>query len=103
MEVFTKYFRRLLQTNSGQIFSSGRPADRNASYDLILSEIQKLRQDPEQASKIAEAIDTTEGELFRDFDLSTFMAHFKLDPIAKGQLSIALKSANKADLRTKGS
>ena len=103
MEVFSKYFRRLLQGNATQIFSStGKPADPAPTYTLLVDEMQKLRQDPQQAQKIAEAIDTNEGDLYRDFDLSTFMDHFKLDPIARFSLALALKDASKADLRSKG-
>jgi CCR4-NOT transcription complex subunit 1 len=64
--------------------------------------MQKLRTDPEQPAKIAESIDSNEGDLFRDFDLSTFMSHFELDPIAKTALALACRSAGKSDLRTKG-
>ncbi|KAF2191169.1 Not1-domain-containing protein [Zopfia rhizophila CBS 207.26] len=102
MEVFSKYFRRLLQNNAAQIFpTSGRTGDGNGSYHILLKEMEKIRQDSQQASKIAESIDSPEGDLFRDFDLSTFISHFKLDPIAKTTLALAFKSANKADLRTK--
>ena len=103
MEVFSKYFRRLLQNNAAQIFSTGgRTAEPNGSYQILVTEVQKLRKDPEQAGKIAESIDTTEGDLFRDFDLATFVSHFQLDPIAKTVLALACRSATKADLRTKG-
>lgn len=102
MEVFSKYLRRLLQGNAGQIFpGAGRNSENSGSYSLLVSEMQKIRHDPQQASKIAESVDTPEGDLFRDFDLSTFMAHFKLDPVAKTTLALAFKSASKADLRTK--
>lgn len=103
MEVFTKYFRRLVQQNAGYIFpSGGRSAEPNGNYQVLVSEMQLLRKKPEQASKIVESIDTNEGDLFRDFDLSTFMSHFQLDPIAKTNLALACRSANKTDLRTKG-
>ena len=103
MEVFSKYLRRLLQGNAGQIFpGAGRNSENSGSYSLLVSEMQKIRHDPQQASKIAESVDTPEGDLFRDFDLSTFMAHFKLDPVAKTTLALAFKSASKPDLRTKG-
>jgi CCR4-NOT transcription complex subunit 1 len=101
MEVFTKYFRRLIQQNAGSIFS-GRVAEPNGSYQLLATEMQKLRKDPEQADRIAEALDSNEGDLFRDFDLSHFMSHFQLDALAKMVLALACRSANKTDLRTKG-
>ena len=103
MEVFTKYFRRLLQGNAAQIFNTtGRPVDSAGSYQILVGEMQKITQDHQQPYKIAESIDTQEGDLFRDFDLSTFMEHFKLSSISKTILAIAIKSVMKADLRTKG-
>ena len=103
MEVFPKYFRRLLQNNAAQIFSgSGRATEPTGSYQLLVAEVQKIRQDPKQAQMIAESLDTPEGEVFKDFDVSTFMEHFKLDAVAKIMLVLELKSASKSDLRTKG-
>lgn len=103
MEVFSKYFRRLLQGNASQIFPGpGRGSEPGGSYPILVSEMQKVTQDPQQAYKIAESVDTTEGDLFRDFDLSTFMEHFKLDALAKTTLALAFKTASKQDLRTKG-
>jgi CCR4-NOT transcription complex subunit 1 len=105
MEVFSKYFRRLLTQNASQIFggsSGGGIANSAGTYDLLLSEVQKVRQEPEQATKIAESLDTPEGEVFRDFDVSTFMERCKLDSVSKCMLALALKSASKSDLKTKG-
>ncbi|KAF2145079.1 uncharacterized protein K452DRAFT_221757 [Aplosporella prunicola CBS 121167] len=102
MEVFSKYFRRLLQSNASQIFpGAAKGGDNSGTYPLLVGEMQKITQDPQQAYKIAESIDTTEGDLFRDFDLSTFMEHFKLDAVAKTTLALACKTASKPDLRTK--
>ncbi|KAF2843090.1 Not1-domain-containing protein [Patellaria atrata CBS 101060] len=101
MEVFSKYFRRLLQSNAAQIFGTSRSAESTGNYQMLVGEMQKITQNPEQAYKIAESIDTPEGDLFRDFDLSAFMEHFKLDSVAKATLALACKSASKSDLRTK--
>ncbi|PVI06124.1 Not1-domain-containing protein [Periconia macrospinosa] len=98
MEVFAKSFRRLLQNNAAHIFSSG---ERSGSYPLLVEEMQKLRTDPEQAQRIAESIDSSEGDLFRDFDLAALVAHFQLDPFSKAMLAAACKSCNNADLRAK--
>ena len=100
MEVFPKYFRRLVQNNAPQIF--GRSAEPSGSYQLLATEVQKLRTEQTQATAIAGSLDTTEGEIFRDFDLSIFMEHFKLDAVGRFMLALALKSASKSDLRTKG-
>ena len=106
MEVFTTFFRRLLQSNASTIFpSSARPpatTDTTGQYKLLAEEMSKVSRDPQQAEKIAQSIDTSESELFRDFDLSTFIDHFKLNPIAKVALVLPIRSASKPDLRTKG-
>ncbi|KAB8272086.1 CCR4-Not complex component, Not1-domain-containing protein [Aspergillus minisclerotigenes] len=102
MEVFSKYFRRLLTGNAPQIFPGVNKSVENAgNYPLLVQEMQKVSQDIEQAQKIAETVDTSEGDIFRDFDLSTFLDHFKLDPILKVSLALAFKMANKSDLRAK--
>ena len=104
MEVFSKYFRRLLVGNSPQIFPGiNRNVENPSNYQLLVQEMERITQDPEQAKKIAETIDTSEGDIFRDFDITTFMNHFKLDPIAKTLLASAFTQVTRADLRTKGS
>lgn len=106
MEVFTTYFRRLLQSNASTLFpSSGRPptiTDNAGSYQMLVQEMHKLLTDPQQAEKIAQSLDTSEGELFRDFDLATFIDHFRLDPVAKISLVLPCRVATKPDLRSKG-
>lgn len=100
MEVFPKFFRRALGMNANYIFNNA--AQPEGSYDLLTEYIQKIRQDPKEADNVAESIDTTEGDLFKNFDVSKFMEHFKLDPVAKSMLALSLKNASKSDLRTKG-
>lgn len=104
MEVYTQYFRRLLQSNASQIFStSSRPSDgAGGGYQMLLTEVQKMNVDAEQAQKIAEALDTTDGDLLKDFDLSGFMDHFRLNPIVKVALATACKTVSKPDIRAKG-
>jgi CCR4-NOT transcription complex subunit 1 len=100
MEVFSKYFRRVLQNNAAHVFGTGaRSAETNGSYQILVAEMQKLRKEAEQADKIAESLSSSEGDLFVDFDLSTFVSHFKLDPLAKGMLALACR---RTDLRQKG-
>ncbi|KAF2828435.1 Not1-domain-containing protein [Ophiobolus disseminans] len=99
MEVFSKYFRRLVQNNAPHVFGAGaRNADPNGSYQILVTEMQKLRKEPEQADKIAESISSSEGDLFRDFDLATLISHFKLDPVAKTMLALACR---RTELRQK--
>lgn len=103
MEVFAKYFRRLLSGNSPQIFPAiNRNVENPGNYQLLVQEMEKITQDPLQASKIAEIIDTSEGDIYRDFDLITFMEHFKLDPLATTLLASAFLHVSKTDLNTKG-
>lgn len=104
MEVFPQFFRRLLQNNASAIFpSSGRQDTATAgNYQLLVQEMQKITVEAQQASKIAEALDTNEGDLFRDFDLYALMDHFRLDPIARVTLALACRRVSKADLRSKG-
>lgn len=102
MEVFSKYFRRLLVGNSPQIFSGiNRNVENPGNYQLLVQEMEKITQDSEQAPKIAEIVDASEGDVFRDFDLVTFMDHFKLDPIAKTLLASAFRHVSKPDLKKK--
>lgn len=103
MEVFSRYFRRLLVGNSPQIFPGiNRNVENPGNYQLLVQEMEKITLDPEQAPKIAEIIDTSEGDIFRDFDLSTFMDQFRLDPLAKTLLASAFLHVSKSDLKTKG-
>ena len=104
MENFPKYFRRLLTGNAPQIFPDiNRNVENPANYPLLVREMASIAVDPQQASRIADALDTSEGEIYRDFDLNTFMKHFKLDPIARTLLTSALTRISRQDLRTKGS
>ena len=103
MEVQTKFFRRLLVGNSPQIFPGiNRNVENPSNYPLLVQEIEKIKTDPGQASMIAEVIDTSEGDIFRDFDLSMFMEHFKLDAFAKTLLASAFTHVSKPELKTKG-
>lgn len=106
MEVFTTFFRRLLQSNSSTIFPGApRPSaagDISGQYKLLIDEVAKISREVAQAEKIAQSLDTNESDLFRDFDLSAFVEHFRLSPIAKIALVLPIRSASKPDLRSKG-
>lgn len=103
MEVFSKYFRRLLQNNASHIFSTGgRSTDPNGNYQILATEMQKLRVDPEQALKIAESLNSPEGDLFRDFDLSALISHFQLDIFSQAMLAAACKLGSNAELKARG-
>ncbi|EGO54084.1 hypothetical protein NEUTE1DRAFT_87125 [Neurospora tetrasperma FGSC 2508] len=102
MEGFRSYFQRLVVGNAGQIFPTQKWQGVNSStYHQLVAEVKKLSQDFEQSRRIAEAIETGTEDLFRDFDLSTFMEHFKLDAFEKTVLALAFKLGSKPDLKTK--
>ncbi|KAK7743993.1 CCR4-NOT core subunit cdc39 [Diatrype stigma] len=102
MEVFPRYFTRLVAGNAPQIFPGlNRPVANTGNYSLLVNEMSKISHDLDQAGKIAEAIETANEDIFRDFDLSTFMEHFKLDALEKTILALAFKFGSRPDLKTK--
>lgn len=102
MEVFTKYFTRLVVGNAPQIFPGlNRPVANPGNYHLLVSEMHKIAYEPEQATRIAESIESGTEDIFRDFDLSTFMEQFKLDALMKTLLALAFKMGSRVDLKTK--
>lgn len=103
MEVFSKYFTRLVAGNASQIFPSlNRPATGSGNYHILVAEMRKIAREPDQASKIAESVESGTEDIFRDFDLSTFMENFKLDALEKTLLALAFKTVSRSDLKTKG-
>ena len=103
MEVFQKYFSRLVVGNAPQIFPGiNRSVANSGNYQILVNEVRKVSRDVDQAGKIAESIETANDDLFRDFDLSTFMEHFKLDALEKTVLALAFKTSSRQDLKTKG-
>ncbi|KAL2208145.1 Not1-domain-containing protein [Sarocladium strictum] len=102
MEVFSKYFTRLVAGNAPQIFPGlNRPVANPGNYHILVGEMRKIAHDIDQASKIAESIESGTEDIFRDFDLSTFMEHFKLDALEKTLLALAFKLGSRSDLKTK--
>ncbi|KYK55151.1 CCR4-Not complex component, Not1 [Drechmeria coniospora] len=102
MEVFSKYFTRLVAGNAPQIFPGlNRPVANPGNYHILVGEMRKISHDVEEASKIAESIESGTEDIFRDFDLSTFMEHFKLDALEKTLLALAFKTGSRPDLKTK--
>ena len=103
MEVYAKYFRRLLVGNSPQIFPGiNRNVENPGNYQLLVEEVGKASQNFEQAKKIAEIIDTSEGDIFKDFDLASFLTHFQFNPVGKCIIASAFTQVAKPDLRNKG-
>ena len=103
MEVFSKYFARLVAGSASQIFPGlNRPGGSAGAYQVLTTEMQKISHSPKQARQIAESIELGTEDIFRDFDLSTFMEHFKLDALEKSILALAFKLGGRSDLKTKG-
>lgn len=103
MEVYQKYFGRLVVNNAPQIFPgvSRSAVGKSGSYQILVDEMRKISRDPEQAGKIADAIETANDDIFQDFDLSTFMDHFKLDALEKVILALAFKTGTRPNLKAK--
>ncbi|KAL2176288.1 CCR4-Not complex component, Not1-domain-containing protein [Thermothelomyces heterothallicus CBS 202.75] len=102
MDVFTRYFARLVAANASQIFPGlNRPGPNPGNHHLLVAEMKKLSREFPQARKIAESIETGTEDIFRDFDLSGFMEHFQLDALQKTVLALAFKLGSRADLKTK--
>jgi len=100
MEVFAQFFRRAVTLNGAAIFSGAKDFDQG-SYKLLQQELDKVLVDPEQPQKIAEAIDTSKEDFFRDFDLAAFLQHFYGEPLPQLVLAVAFARCTRADLRTK--
>jgi hypothetical protein len=103
MDAYVKYFTRLVVNNAPQIFPGlNRAAATSNTYNLLVQQMRLIAQDDSQARKIAESIESGTEDIFRDFDLSTFMEHFKLDALEKTVLALAFKLGSRPDLKTKG-
>lgn len=102
MEVFAKYFTRLVAAHAGHIFHGQPRAGGNGNFHLLMNEMKKISHDVNQANKIAESIETGTEDIFRDFDMSAFMEAFKLDALEKTILALAFKMGLRPDLKTKG-
>lgn len=100
MEVFAQFFRRTVSLNTAAIFQGAKDFDQG-SYRLLREQLDKVISDPEQPSKIAEAIDTSKEDSFRDFDLVTFVKHFFADTLPQVILAVAFSKCARTDLRTK--
>jgi len=87
MEVFSKYFTRLVAGNAPQIFPGlNRPVANPGNYHILVAEMRKIAHDVDQASKIAESVESD----------------FKLDALEKTLLALAFKTGSRSDLKTKG-
>lgn len=104
MEVYHKFFRRLVSSHAHTIFSPiSKPPDNQSTYRLLVQHIKEASNSPEDSkAKFADCISTSDNDVFRDFDLATFMKHFDLDGLERSILALGFKNCPKQDLRTKG-
>ncbi|KAF8460372.1 CCR4-Not complex component, Not1-domain-containing protein [Kalaharituber pfeilii] len=104
MEVFHKFFRRLVTGHAPTIFSAiSKPPENPSSYRLLVQHVKEIANSPEDSkTKFADCISSSESDAFRDFDLAVFMKHFDLDALEKSILALGFKSCAKLDLRAKG-
>lgn len=102
MENFAKYFRRLLTANSPQVFPGiSRNVENAANYPLLVQEMDRIKTDPAQATRIAEAMEAAEGDISREFDLALLVQHFKLDPFSTTLLASAFTRLARSELRSR--
>ena len=101
MELYETYFRRLLHSSWSLVFpNDGRPGANNAeSHQLLVQELDKLSTDPQQAEKVAQALDASEAH---DFNYAAFVDHFRLAPFPKTALLVASRIVARPDQRRKG-
>ncbi|EHL03154.1 putative General negative regulator of transcription subunit 1 [Glarea lozoyensis 74030] len=91
--------RKLINDHGMEVFQ--KTPNNAATYPILCGEIEKIGRDVEQARKIAESIEAANEDIYRDFDLSTFMQHFHLDALEKTILALAFKIGSRPDLKTK--
>ncbi|KAM7197381.1 CCR4-Not complex component, Not1 domain containing protein [Rhypophila sp. PSN 637] len=100
MEAYARYLKALVVNNAAQIFSGpGQSVATSGNHHMLVGEMEKLSHEFEQARKIAESIESGTEDIFRDFNLSTFMEHFKLNALEKTALALAFKLGPRSDLK----
>ena len=101
MELFETYFKRLLHNSWSLVFpKETRPGGSSAeSYQMLAQELDKIATDPQQAEKVAQALDVAEGS---NFNYEAFIEHFQLGPLPKTALLLATRTVAKSDQRRTG-
>jgi len=104
MEVYHKFFRRLVASHSNTIFSPiSKQPDNPSEYRLLIQHVKALANSPEEAKvKFADCIGSLDNQIFHDFDLSVFMRHFDLDGLERSILALGFESSAKPELQSKG-
>ncbi|KAI6918587.1 Not1-domain-containing protein, partial [Hortaea werneckii] len=98
MELFETYFKRLLHNSCSLVFpKETRPGGSSAeSHQMLAQELDKIATDPQQAEKVAQALDVAEGS---NFNYEAFIEHFQLGPLPKTALLLATRTVAKSDQR----
>lgn len=101
MELFETYFKRLLHNSWSLVFpKETRPGGSSAeSHQMLAQELDKIATDPQQAEKVAQALDVAEGS---NFNYEAFIEHFQLGPLPKTALLLATRTGAKSDQRKTG-
>lgn len=104
MEVFHKFFRRLVTSHAHTIFSPiSKQPDNPSSYRLLAQHVKEIANSPEDSkAKFADCITSSDNDPFRDFDLHVFMRHFDLDGLERTILALGFASSPRVDLSSKG-
>ncbi|KAK9365989.1 hypothetical protein V1509DRAFT_674546 [Lipomyces kononenkoae] len=93
LEVYQKYFRRLVST-----VSSSRPQDNPAIKRLLEEEINILCSNPALSYRFADSVSTPDNDAFREFKLQEFFNNFRLDAFDRTVLCLSLKRSSNQDL-----
>ncbi|TGZ79593.1 Not1-domain-containing protein [Ascodesmis nigricans] len=104
MDVSHRVLRKLISDNYNYIFQSS--GSRNNDFRVLVDTVKSIAASPETAKeKFADAItpDLPEPtQIFRNFDLATFMNQLGLDAFQRAILALGFKSHRNADLQKKG-
>lgn len=109
MEINQKVMRKIIMNNYSYIMSSSSSRSfensPSTSHRMLGEQIKELASLPQDVKeKFVDVITPVapDGEVFRDFDVPTFLNHFGLDALQKCVLAVGFKSNLRADLRNKG-
>ncbi|KAL7272945.1 CCR4-NOT core subunit cdc39 [Rhizina undulata] len=109
MEINNNLVRKLIAANHTHIMSSSNSRSfensPNTSHRFLSEQIKEIASSPQDVKeRFSDAITPTQSDpdIFRDFDVAAFMAHFGLDALQRSILAVGLKHNARPDLRSKG-
>jgi CCR4-NOT transcription complex subunit 1 len=88
IETYIHFIRRLIVHSQARLTATAPPSaafDSSTSlpFRLLIQETQRLARDPFLADRFREGVDTTEGDVFRHFDLVRFADRVGLRPLER--------------------